>query len=490
MLLTNLLLNVEYTIKNNMDISNMDIAKIECDSKRITMGDIFVAIKGYQDDGNNYIEEAITKGARCIVIQNDVQVAENPNIVYVVVENTRRALAQMAINYFGNPASKLKMIGITGTKGKTTTAYMIRNILAESGKKVGMIGSIYITYGDKKFDSERTSPDALTLQKILYDMVRDGMQYCVMEVSSHALALDRVYGIKFMIGIFTNLSKDHLDFHPTFEDYFNAKASLFQNVDYALINSDDVYAPKLIKTLKCKHALYGLDNGSNLTAVDIRINNKYVEFKMYVNKMLRNLVVNMPGRFSVYNALAAIGTCSLLGCQIDAIERGLMTTVVPGRSEVVEINKPFTVMIDYAHNAASLESVILATKKYARGRVIVVFGCGGDRDKEKRPAMGEVAGKLADFTVITTDNPRTESPKKIIADIEAGIKPTKAIYKVVENRKEAIKFAMRIAWRNDIIILAGKGHETQQILKNKTIYFDERKIVKEIAEQMPDKETL
>ncbi len=487
MVLTNLLLNIEHVIKNNKDISNIDIRKVECNSKKVTQNDIFVAIKGYEQDGNLFIDEAINNGATCVVVEENVDFVENPNVIYVIVKNARRALAMISSNYYGNPASKLKMIGVTGTKGKTTTAYMIRNILQESGKKVGMIGSIYITYGDKKYDSERTCPESLTLQKILYDMVQDGIQYCVMEVSSHAIALDRVYGIKYMIGVFTNLSKDHLDFHKTFDEYFETKASLFDNVDYALINSDDVYAPKLIKRLKCKYALYGLDNGSNLTAMDIRVNNKYVEFKMRINKMLQKLVVNIPGRYTVYNALAAIGACSLLGCQMDAIERALMLTVVPGRSEIVEINKTFTVMIDYAHNKDSLENIILATKKYATGRVIVVFGCGGNRDKEKRADMGEVAGKLADFTVITTDNPRQESQKAIISQIEEGMKKTKGIYKVIENRKEAIKFAMRIAWRNDIIILAGKGHETTQELRNKTIHFDEREIVKEIAEKMPDK---
>lgn len=490
MLLINLLKNLEYKVLENVDISNLEVNKVEINSKKIAMNDVFIAIKGFEEDGNQYIEEAVNNGAKYIVVEEDSSYNILPEVIYIVVKNTRIACSVMASNYYGNPAEKLKMIAVTGTKGKTTTTYMIRNILEASGKSVGMIGSVYITYANRKFDSERTCPDSLTLQKILCDMVNCGIQYCVMEVSSHAVVLERVHGIKFMIGVFTNLSQDHLDFHKTFDNYFDAKAKLFENVEYALINSDDIYTPKLIKRLNCKYATYGLDNGSNLTAVDIRVNNKYVEFKMFINKMLQRFVVNIPGRYTVYNALAAIGTCSLLNCQIDAIEKGLMETVVPGRSEIVEINKPFTVMIDFAHNEASLENIIMATKKYCRGRVIVVFGCGGNRDKEKREKMGEIAGKLADFVVITTDNPRQERPKEILAQIEEGTKKTKGIYKVIENRKEAIKFAMKIAWRNDVIILAGKGHETTQELRNKTIHFDERQIVKEIAEKMPDKDVL
>ena len=468
--------------------SDVKINKIEYDSKKIESGDLFVAISGLKEDGHDYIEEAIKNGASSIVVKESYEVPENQNVTYVKVKDTRIALAKLAAKYYDNPASKLKMIGITGTKGKTTTAYMIRDILLVSGKKTGMIGTIYNTYGDKKIEAIRTSPESLDLQKLLKDMVDADMEYVVMEVSSHALDLDRVYGIHFIIGVFTNLSQEHLDYHKTMENYLNAKAKLFENSDFAIINSDDIYTPRLERMIKCKTAKYGLDNEANITAVDVRVNNNYVDFKMYINKMLQTVTINIPGRYTVYNALAAIAVTSMLGAQMDAILTALGEIRVPGRSEVVDIQKTFAVIIDYAHTPSSLEAILQNTKRYAKGRIICVFGCGGNRDEEKRPLMGEIAGKYADFTVITTDNPREESPKKIMKDIEEGIKRTKGLYKVIENRKEAIKFAMRIAWKNDTIIIAGKGHETYQLLKgNKKIKFDEREIVKQIANEMPDK---
>jgi len=468
--------------------SKAKINKIEYDSKKIEKGDLFVAINGLNEDGHTYIEEAVDKGAIAVIVNKEYDVKEEKGVTYIKVDDTRIALAIVSATYYDNPASKLKIIGITGTKGKTTTAYMIRDILNASGKKTGMIGTIYNTYGDKKIEAIRTSPESLELQKLLKDMVDADMEYVVMEVSSHALDLNRVYGIHFIIGVFTNLSQDHLDYHKTMDNYLEAKTKLFENSDFAIINADDIYTPRLEKKIKCRIAKYGLDNESNVTAVDVRVNNNFVDFKMYINKMLQTVTINIPGRYTVYNALAAIAVTSMLGAQMDAILLALNQVKVPGRSEVVDINKTFAVIIDYAHSPASLEAILANTKRYAKGRIICVFGCGGNRDEEKRPFMGEISGKYADFTVITTDNPREENPKKKMQDIENGIKKTKGLYKVVQNRKEAIKFAMRIAWKNDTIIIAGKGHETYQLLKgNKKIKFDERKIVKEIAAEMPDK---
>lgn len=470
--------------------TNVKINKIEYDSKSVVEDDVFVAIKGYEQDGNDYIKEAILNKARCIIVQKDVDTKEYEvdNLTIVKVESSRKALAMMASLYYDRPARNLKIIGITGTKGKTTTAYMIRDILLTSGKKVGMIGTIYNTYGNVKIEAERTSPESLDLQKLLKNMVDAEIEYVVMEVSSHALELDRVYGIKFEIAVFTNLSEEHLDFHETMDNYLAAKAKLFKMSDFAVINGDDIYAPKLIKQIDTKIATYGLDNKVNMTGTNVVINSDNVEFKMYINKMLETIKVSIPGRFSVYNALAAIATCSLLNSQMDAILLALANVKVPGRSEVVNIGKTFTVMIDFAHNPSSLEAILSNVKKYVRGRIICVFGCGGNRDKIKRPLMGEISGHLADFTVITSDNPRNEDPNIIIKEVESGIKNTKGLYKSIVNRKEAIKFAMRIAWKGDIIIIAGKGHETYQIVKdNKKIYFDEREIVKEIANEMKDK---
>lgn len=482
---------LQYLLENltNVEISgdtNREINKIEYDSKRIEKNDIFVAINGFKDNGKNYIDDAINNGACAIVCQDEIEKKEG--ITYIKVEDARIALAVMSATYYGNPARKLKIIGVTGTKGKTTTTYMIRDIMLASGKKIGMIGTICNTYGDIKEESIRTSPESLDLQALLARMVEAGMEYVVMEVSSHALALNRVYGIKFIVGVFTNLSEDHLDFHKTMENYLEAKAKLFEMSDFAIVNGDDIYAPRLLKMIKIKKATYGLDNAVDLTATDIRVNPSYVEFKMYVNKMLETIKINIPGRFTVYNALAAIGVCSLFGAQMDAICGALGALRVPGRNEVIDLNKTFTVIVDYAHTPASLEAILSSAKRYTKGRVICVFGCGGNRDKEKRAMMGEISGRLADFTVITTDNPRDENPGKIIEDIETGIKQTRGLYKTIENRRQAIKFAMRIAWKSDVIIIAGKGHETYQEVENgKKLYFDDKEIVKKLAEEMPDK---
>ena len=484
---------LQYLIENLTDKvitgdTNIDINKIEYNSQKIEQNDIFVAIKGYKEDGNDYIKEAVEKGAVCIVTEDNLDASKLPNITIVRVQNSRIALSLIASKYYDFPARKLKLIGITGTKGKTTTAYMIRDILNASGKKTGMIGTIYNTYGNVCIEASRTSPESLDLQKLLKDMVDAQMEYVVMEVSSHSLVLDRVYGLHFAIGIFTNLSQEHLDFHETMDNYLLAKSKLFEMCDFALVNGDDIHTPRLKKMIKCKTATFGLDNAVNITASDVRINNNNVEFKMYVNKMLDTIVINIPGRFTVYNALAAIGTCSLLGAQMDAILLALSNIKVPGRSEIIDVQKTFTVMVDYAHNPSSLEAILSSIKKYVKGRIICVFGCGGNRDKEKRPMMGEISGRLADFTVITTDNPRNEDPSIIMKEIEDGVKKTKGLYKIIENRKDAIAFAMRIAWKNDLVLIAGKGHETYQELKNgKRIDFDERKVVKDIADKMPDK---
>lgn len=484
---------LQYLIENLTDKviigdTNIDINKIEYNSQKIEQNDIFVAIKGYKEDGNDYIKEAVEKGAVCIVTEDNLDASKLPNITIVRVQNSRIALSLIASKYYDFPARKLKLIGITGTKGKTTTAYMIRDILNASGKKTGMIGTIYNTYGNVCIEASRTSPESLDLQKLLKDMVDAQMEYVVMEVSSHSLVLDRVYGLHFAIGIFTNLSQEHLDFHETMDNYLLAKSKLFEMCDFALVNGDDIHTPRLKKMIKCKTATFGLDNAVNITASDVRINNNNVEFKMYVNKMLETIVINIPGRFTVYNALAAIGTCSLLGAQMDAILLALSNIKVPGRSEIIDVPKTFTVMVDYAHNPSSLEAILSSIKKYVKGRIICVFGCGGNRDKEKRPMMGEISGRLADFTVITTDNPRNEDPSIIMKEIEDGVKKTKGLYKIIENRKDAIAFAMRIAWKNDLVLIAGKGHETYQELKNgKRIDFDERKVVKDIANKMPDK---
>lgn len=492
MLLQYLLDGIECETNKN---TNVEINKIEYNSNNISAGDVFVAIKGFETDGHKYIEEAIKKGAVAIVYdscEKDYVAGLNidsSNVTLVMTDDTRVTLAEIAARYYDYPARKLKLIGITGTKGKTTTAYMIRDILCASKKKCGLIGTIAIEYGDTSIEASRTSPESLDLQKILKDMVDAGMEYVVMEVSSHALELNRVHGLKFDIGVFTNLSHDHLDFHKTMENYLAAKAKLFKQCAFGIINADDLYTTKLLKLIDCKYAKYGIDNASNVSATDIRINNNYVDFKMYINKQLQTITVDIPGRYTVYNALAAIAVTSMLGAQMEDILSALATIKVPGRSEVVDINKSFAVIIDYAHTPASLEAIIINTKKYIKGRVITVFGCGGNRDTSKRYDMGKISGTYSDFTIVTTDNPRDEEPIDIAQEIERGIKDTRGLYKVILDRQEAIKFAMKIAWKNDTIIIAGKGHETyQELKKGKRIHMDDRETVKKVAMDLPDKD--
>lgn len=490
MLLQYLFENIQ---KNTIGNLNVEINKIEYDSKKIQKGDLFVAICGYKENGHEYILDAVKNGAIAIVIEkqeeeNVKKLGLGEAISVIIVDNTRLTLAEIGAKYYDYPAKKLSIIGITGTKGKTTTAYMVRDILKAAKKKCGLIGTIANEYGDVSIEASRTSPESLDLQKLLKDMVDAGIEYVVMEVSSHALELHRVHGIKFEIGVFTNLSKDHLDFHETMDNYLNAKAKLFKQCAFGIINSDDIYTPRLMKLIDCKTAKFGIDNSSNITATDIRINNNYVDFKMYINKQLQTITVDIPGKYTVYNALAAIAVTSMLGAQMEDILQALAVIKVPGRSEVVDIGKSFAVIIDYAHSPASLEAIIVNTKRYVKGRVITVFGCGGDRDKTKRPEMGKIAGNYSDFTIITTDNPRNEQPEVIAKEIEQGIKQTKGLYKIILDRNEAIKFAMRIAWKNDTIIITGKGHETYQELKNgKKVHMDDRETVKRIAETMPEK---
>ncbi len=487
---------LQYLIEDLKDInlvgnSNVKINKIEYNSNSIVANDIFVAIHGYKEDGRAYVNDAIAKGAVAIILEDTVennQIEKKDNITYIFVKNARIVLAEISAKYYDFPAKKLKLLGVTGTKGKTTTAHMIYEILVASKAKVGMIGTINIKYADKVIPSTRTTLESLDMHRVFNDMVNAGVEVVVMEISSHALELHRVHGCNFVISVFTNLSEEHLDFHENMDNYLKAKAKLFEMSDFAVINGDDIYSNHLCKMIKCKIAKFGIDNKVNITAADIRVNSNYTEFKMYINKMLETVRVNIPGRFTVYNALAAIGVCSMLNCQMDAILLGLLNTTVEGRNEIVNINKIFTVIVDYAHNPSSLEAILASTKKYAKGRIILVFGCGGNRDKEKRSVMGEIAGKYANFTCITSDNPRDEKPEAIIAQIEEGMKKTNALYKSITDRKEAIKFAMRVAWKNDIVIVAGKGHENyQELAKGKKIYFDDKEVIKKIASDMPDK---
>ena len=485
MKLKNMLVGLEgLKVKGDLDI---EITGLDRNSKNIKEGYLFVAIKGFSVDGHKFINDAIENGAKAILIEEgcDLKEIKNiDNITIVMAKDTREALAITSANFYGNPSRKFKLIGVTGTKGKTTTTFMIKEILEKAGHKVGLIGTI-ATYINGKMieESSRTTPESLELQKTFAEMVKQEVEYVVMEVSSQSLKLHRVDGCDFNLVVFTNFSEDHISEkeHPDMKDYFESKLKLFKMCDNGIINVDDLQVSKIPKLFPESNILtYGIDNYCEVLAKDVTITNSYVDFRVKVSDRNERVKVSIPGRFSVYNALAAICVAKKIGISSDKVIEALAQIRVPGRSEMVENKKEIPIMIDYAHSPESLQNILSAVKSYTRGKVISVFGCGGDRDKAKRPIMGEISGRIADFTFITSDNPRTEKPEEIVAEIEKGIKKTKGNYKVVVDRTEAIKEAIAMATKLDIIVLAGKGHEPYQEINGEKLPYDERIIVKEI----------
>ena len=464
-------------IKTAADL-NMEIGGICYDSRMAKAGDMFVAVVGYESDGHNYINQAVKAGVSCVLCQKE----PDADIPYILIDNTRLGLAVVSANWFDKPASKLKMIGVTGTNGKTTTTNLIKTMLEQVyGCKVGLIGTNCNMIGDVVLEAERTTPESFEIQSLLNDMVNAGCEYAVMEVSSHALYLDRVAGIEFEIGIFTNLTRDHLDFHNTMEEYGKAKALLFRQSKVGIINIDDEYCELMKENATCKIFTYSIDKTeADLSAMNVVFKPDGISFAALMTARLEKVKLAIPGKFSVYNGLTALAALINLGVDIrDAAAALSQCKGVKGRVEVVPTNSDFTVIIDYAHTPDALENVLNTLNDYATGRVVVLVGCGGDRDKTKRPVMGKTAVEMADFAIITSDNPRTEEPMDIINDILEGVKGTKTPYKVIENRREAIGWAIKNHKPNDIILLAGKGHETYQIIGKTKNHFDEREVVYE-----------
>ena len=475
-------------VKGNLDTEIKGIAK---SSNEVKEGYLFVAIKGFTVDGHNFIEDAIKNGATAIMVEEGCDLKSikfKEDTIIIMAKSTREGLAIVSSNFYNNPSTKFKLIGVTGTKGKTTTTYMIKEILEKAGQKVGLIGTIATYINGKKIkDSERTTPESLELQQLFAQMVEEGVETVVMEVSSQSLKLNRVAGCNFDIVIFTNFSEDHISpkEHPDMEDYFNSKLKLFEMCKTGIVNTDDLHGAKIPRLFpESNITTYGIDNFANVLAKDITITNSYVDFKVKIKDRNERVKTGIPGRFSVYNSLAAICVAQKFGIDPEVVKQALLEVRVPGRSEMVDNKLELPIMIDYAHSPESLQNILYATKSYTRGRVISVFGCGGDRDSSKRPIMGEISGKVADYTIITSDNPRTEKPEDIIKAIEEGISKTKGKYEVVVDRTEAIEKAIKMANKRDIIILAGKGHETYQEINNEKNHFDEREIVKEIIEKI------
>ncbi len=474
MRLLELLKNTEHTLFGG----DTEITAVTNDSRKVVPGSLFVAVRGYQADGHAYIKKAVESGAAAVLAEE----AGDYGVPTAICKDTRCALSEVAALFYGEPAKKLKIIGVTGTNGKTTTTYLIKQVLDLLGYKTGLIGTNQNMIGEKVLPAARTTPESVDLQALLAEMVQEGVSHVVMEVSSHSLALSRTHGIVFHEAVFTNLTRDHLDFHETMENYMECKAKLFSQSRHGVINLDDEYGEKMLEKASCPVMTFGLKKDCDLRGENIRLSERGVILSTTVGGAPYEIRLGIPGMFSVYNALAATAACLGIGIPMDDILKGLVLAKgVKGRAEVVPIAAPYTVLIDYAHTPDGLENIINTVRGFAKGRVITLFGCGGDRDKTKRPIMGKAAAELSDFAVVTSDNPRTEDPAAIIRDIEVGMTAYKEKYTVVENRREAIRHAMEIAREGDVIILAGKGHETYQILKDETIEFDERAIVKEIC---------
>ena len=455
---------------------DMDITGVSYDSRTTAAGDIFVAISGEAVDGHKFVPMAAEKGALCAVVERPVE-----GIPYVVVDSSRKALALMGGNWFDHPAREMTMIGVTGTSGKTTSTYLIKSILEQkAGAKVGLVGTIQNMIGDKVLPTERTTPESFELHKLFREMSDAGCSHVVMEVSSHALSLDRVYGIRFAVGIYTNLSRDHLDFHKTMEEYCDAKAILFQRCDLAVYNADDPWSARMLEGCPCRTFGYSVHGQADLMAKNVRLLSGSVEFDAEADIEWNHMRVGIPAEFTVYNTLDAVSCCWNLGVSLaDCADALARNHGVKGRMEIIPTpGKHYTILNDYAHKPDALEKVLIAAKEFAKGRVVVLFGCGGDRDRTKRPVMGEIAARLADFSIVTSDNPRTEDPMFIISEILTGM-PEGTEYVVEPDRVKAIHYAMDNARSGDVIVLAGKGHEDYQEINHQHFPMDERVIVAE-----------
>jgi UDP-N-acetylmuramoyl-L-alanyl-D-glutamate--2,6-diaminopimelate ligase len=464
------------------NLEDFDVEGISCNSKDIKENFIFVAIKGTCVDGHKFIKEAEDRGAKAIVVQSQGTYNQLPQkAIFIKVKDSRKALAKLASDFYGNPSSKIKIIGITGTNGKTTVSYLLEALLKEAGFNPAVIGTVNYRFRDKILPSKNTTPNPIELQSMLADMLRDGIDYAAMEVSSHALDQDRVGNIDFHSAIFTNLSQDHLDYHNTMDNYFQAKAKLFKNIyspSFVVLNNDDEYGRRIKRLTRVDCVTYGIENHSDISAKDIKFDILHTEFCLVTSKMNINLRIRLIGRYNVYNALAVIAWGFREGIDIEVIKSALQRfNLVPGRLEKIDFDGDFSIFVDYAHTEDALRNVIGTLRQITNNRIIVVFGCGGQRDKTKRPKMGFVVSELADYAIITNDNPRSEDPQEIIEDIKKGIENDN--YCVIPDRREAIKKSLSLAKSGDLILVAGKGHENYQILKNGKIDFDDSQVIRE-----------
>ena len=484
MILKNLLEKLEYAVLSGDD--SIEIRHLVNDSRKVEKGDVFVCIKGAGFDGHKFIEDVASKGASAVIVMEEI--VAPVGVTVIRVEDTRYALACMSAAYFGYPAEKLTTIGITGTKGKTTTTYMVRQVLESVGIKTGLIGTIETIIGDEMIPAKNTTPESFVVQETFAKMVEQGCECVVMEVSSQGLMLHRVAGFTFDYGIFTNIEPDHIgpNEHKDFNDYLRCKSMLLKQCKHGIINMDADYIDDILEGHTCDIETYGVDGNYDFKASDIRLFTKpgclCVSYDLS-GKMNFPVEIHVPGNFSVYNSLCAIAICSHFTDDIEKIKQALIDVRVKGRVEIIPVSHRFTLMIDYAHNAMSLESLLTSLKEYQPKRLVTVFGCGGNRSRDRRFEMGEVSSRLADFTIVTSDNPRFEEPMDIINDILVGVKKADGEYVTVPDRKDAIRYAILNAQDGDIIVLAGKGHEDYQEIKGVKHPMDERVLINEIINE-------
>ena len=458
----------------------MEITSLTCDSRTAEKGSLFAALPGAAENGADYVQDAMVRGAQCVLSER-----VDAGLPCICVPDAHEALARLAACWYGEPSKRLTVIGVTGTNGKTTTTYLLKQLLERClGAKVGLIGTNQNMIGTEVLPAGRTTPDALTLQRLLRQMADAGCTHAVMEVSSHALVQKRTGAVAFALGVFTNLTRDHLDYHGTMEAYCDAKARLFSQCRAAVVNGDDPWTPRLIKNVDCPVTRYGQGLANDLVGWKPHYFADRVEFSACDDSGHAAVTVHIPGAFSLYNALASLGAAHALGVPLEAAAAAMAACRgVRGRAEVVPVDRDYTVLIDYAHTPDGLHNILSTVCGIADERVLVVFGCGGDRDRGKRSQMGRVAAKLADFVVLTSDNPRTENPYTILQEIAEGMRGLPTPFAVLENRREAIAYALDHARRGDVVLLAGKGHETEQIVGTKALPFDERQIVYEHLRQ-------
>lgn len=484
MILKDLLEKLEYTVLSGNDC--IEIRHLVNDSRKVEKGDVFVCIKGAGFDGHKFINDVAGKGAAAVVVMEDVEIADGVTVIRV--EDTRYALACMSAAYFGYPAEKLTTIGITGTKGKTTTTYMVRQVLESVGIKTGLIGTIETIIGEEVIPAKNTTPESFVVQETFAKMVEQGCNCVVMEVSSQGLMLHRVAGFTFDYGIFTNIEPDHIgpNEHKDFDDYLRCKSALLKQCKHGIINMDADHIDEILEGHTCDIETYGVNGDYDFKASDINLFTKpgclCVSYQL-TGKMDFPVEIHVPGNFSVYNSLCAIAICSHFTNDIEKIKQALIDVRVKGRVEIIPVSHRFTLMIDYAHNAMSLESLLTSLKEYQPKRLVTVFGCGGNRSRDRRFEMGEVSSRLADFTIVTSDNPRFEEPMEIINDILTGVKKSDGEYVTVPDRKDAIRYAILHAQDGDVIVLAGKGHEDYQEIKGVKHPMDERVLIQEIISE-------